>query len=261
MLRLLDHPRFAALRFRGTPGEIWAGLATHGKPIQYAHLATELALWDVWTINAALPVAFEPPSAGFLLSWQMMADVRARGAAFATVTHAAGISSTGDADLDRRLPLDEPYYIPPATARAVERSRSHGNRVIAIGTTVVRALEHAAIHTHSFRGFVRAGFGRANQRVDAGSELAVVDAMLSGTHEPGTSHYAMLRAFSDDETLARVSHELDSRAYKTHEYGDSVLMERSRGRKAPAARPSGRTPAFTSTPYAELSESSASSRR
>ena len=77
--RLLDHPRLVSLKFDGTPDEIWAGLARHGRPIQYAHVATPLALWDVWTSNAALPVAFEPPSAGFLLSWKLLADIRARG--------------------------------------------------------------------------------------------------------------------------------------------------------------------------------------
>jgi S-adenosylmethionine:tRNA ribosyltransferase-isomerase len=162
----------------------------------------------------------------------MLAEVRARGAELATLTHAAGISSTGVGELDRRLPFDEPYHIPAETAYAVERAHRRGNRVIAIGTTVVRALEHAAIRRRSGRGFVRAGFGIATQRVDAGSELTVVDALLSGTHEPGTSHYEMLRAFVDDETLERVSRDLDSRAYRTHEYGDSILIER------PAARAS-----------------------
>ena len=231
--RLLDHPRFIAIQFRGSPDAIWAGLARHGKPIQYSHLASELALWDVWTSNAALPVAFEPPSAGFLFSWQMLADIRAHGAAFATLTHAAGISSTGDPELDQRLPFDEPYYIPRATAAAVAIARRHGDRVIAIGTTVVRALEHAAMRDGSDAG-VRSGFGLATQRIDSRSELAVSDAVLSGTHEPGTSHYELLRAFADDDTLVRANRELNAAAYRTHEYGDSVLIERSKARRREA---------------------------
>lgn len=232
VLALLDHPRFATIQFRGAPEQIWAGLARHGKPIQYAHLATELVLWDVWTSSASVPVAFEPPSAGFLLSWQFLADLRACGATFATLTHAAGISSTGDPELDRRLPFDEPYYIPPATAAAISRARRNGNRVIAIGTTVVRALEHAVVRDGS-KHAVRPGFGLATQRVGPGSELAIVDAILSGTHESGTSHYELLRAFADDETLSRASRELDARGYRTHEYGDSVFIERSRDRWQP----------------------------
>jgi len=107
--RLLGHPRLLSLRFDGLPDEIWAGLAHHGRSIQYAHVPTPLALWDVWAPIAGPPVAFEPPSAGFTLDWRMLAEMRTHGVAFATITHAAGISSTGDAELDRRLPFDEPY--------------------------------------------------------------------------------------------------------------------------------------------------------
>src|SRR5439155_14039968 len=109
-----------------------------------AHVPEPLALWDVWTAIAGPPVAFEPPSAGFALDWRALAALRARGIAFATLTHAAGISSTGDDDLDRRLPFDEPYHIPRTTAAAIRRVRARGGRIVAVGTTVVRALEHAA---------------------------------------------------------------------------------------------------------------------
>jgi len=221
--RLLGHPRLVSLRFDGTPDAIWAGLARHGRPIQYAHVPAPLALWDVWTSIAGPPVAFEPPSAGFVLDWRALAALQARGVAFATLTHAAGISSTGDDDLDRRLPFDEPYRIPPATAAAIRRVRARGGRVVAVGTTVVRALEHAA----SCDGRVRAGEGLATQRIGPATRLRVVDVLLSGTHEPGTSHYALLRAFTDDATLRRADDALAAQDYRTHEFGDSILVERT----------------------------------
>jgi S-adenosylmethionine:tRNA ribosyltransferase-isomerase len=219
---LLDHPRLVSLRFGGSPDSIWAGLARHGRPIQYAHVPEPLALWDVWTAIAGLPVAFEPPSAGFVLDWRTIAEVRAHGARFATLTHAAGISSTGDVELDRRLPFDEPYRIPESTVLAIESTRARGGRIIAIGTTVVRALEHAA----GSDGQVRAGDGLATQRIGPASRLRVVDAILSGAHEPGTSHYQLLRAFMDDAVLSRAGRELDAAGYRNHEFGDSVLVER-----------------------------------
>jgi len=221
--RLLCHPRLVSLLFDGTPDEVWAGLARHGRPIQYAHVPAPLALWDVWTRIAGPPVAFEPPSAGFALDWRALAAMRERGAEFAGVTHAVGISSTGDEELDRLLPFDEPYCIPLATARAIRRTRARGGRVVAVGTSVVRALEHAATGD----GHVRAGEGLATQHIGAGVRLRVVDAILSGTHELGTSHYELLRAFLDDATLQRTSAELDARGYRTHEFGDSVLIERA----------------------------------
>jgi S-adenosylmethionine:tRNA ribosyltransferase-isomerase len=223
--RLLGHPRLVSLRFDGEPDAIWAGLARHGRPIQYAHVPVPLALWDVWTSIAGPPVAFEAPSAGFALDWRALAAMRARNVAFATLTHAAGISSTGDGELDRRLPFDEPYRIPLATAVAIRRVRAWRGRVVAIGTTVVRALEDAA--TCGSR--VRAGEGLATQRIGAATRLRVVEVLLSGTHEPGTSHYELLRAFTDDATLGRVDDELAARDYRTHEFGDSVLIERKAG--------------------------------
>lgn len=222
--RLLGHRRLAELDFTGEPGEVWTGIAAHGRPIQYAHVPMPLALWDVWTPLAASPVAFEPPSAGFAIRWGTLARIGARGIGFAALTHAAGISSTGDAALDARLPFDEPYCVPVATARAVRRTRRRGGRVIAVGTTVVRALEHAARAT----GAVRAGQGLATGRIGAGTALQVVDGILTGVHDPGTSHYELLRAFADDETLMAVTRALETGGYHGHEFGDSVLLTRSR---------------------------------
>jgi len=217
---LLGHPRLVSLLFNGTADEIWAGLASHGRPIQYSHLQTSLELWDVWTRIAGPPVAFEPPSAGFILDWRVLAAIRKHRANFATITHAAGISSTGDEELDRLLPFDEPYYIPETTARAVRLMRELGGRVIAVGTTVVRALEAAATDGNH----VRSGAGVAKGRIGPATHLHVVEAILSGTHEPGTSHYELLRAFLDDSTLERATAELTSHDYRTHEFGDSVLI-------------------------------------
>lgn len=219
IIKLLNHPRLVYLGFEGSPDAVWAGLARHGHPIQYAYVPEPLALWDVWTPIAGRPVAFEAPSAGFTLDWQVLAQLRARGVNFATVTHTAGVSSTGDAELDRRLPLDEPYRIPEATAAAIRRTRAEGGRIIAVGTTVVRALESACRH-----GDIKPGDGLATGRIGPTTLLRVVDAILSGTHEPGSTHYQLLRAFADDATLARVTSELDSYGYRTHEFGDSVLL-------------------------------------
>jgi S-adenosylmethionine:tRNA ribosyltransferase-isomerase len=232
---LLGHARLISLRFLGVSHAVWAGIARHGRPIQYAHVPTPLALWDVWSSIAGLPAAFEPPSASFALDWDSIRTMRERGIAFATVTAAAGISSTGDTELDRRLPFDEPYFIPEATGMAIRQAKRNGGRVIAVGTSVVRALEHAA----SVNGVV-SGSGVANQRVGPMTTLRVVDALLSGTHEPGSSHFELLRAFGDDATLARTSAELDETGYRTHEFGDSVLIERGvsadRRREAPLER-------------------------
>lgn len=224
VMALLDHPRLVALRFDGSPDDIRAGIARHGRPVQYAHVPQPLALWDVWTRVAALPAAFEPPSAGFVLDWQMLHALRERAIGFATLTHAAGLSSTGDASLDARLPLDEPYLLPAATVQAIADTRRSGGRIVALGTTVTRALEHAAQ-----RGPLRAGEGLANQRIGPATRLQVVDTIVSGTHEPGGSHHALLQAFVDPSVLRRADAALVAGGYRTHEFGDSVLVENARG--------------------------------
>jgi S-adenosylmethionine:tRNA ribosyltransferase-isomerase len=229
VLALLAHPRLIEMRFEIPVVDIWEGLARHGRPIQYAYVPQPLAIWDTWTRFACLPVAFEAPSAGFILDWATIGLLRTHGAAFASLTHAAGISSTGDTELDRLLPLDEPYNIPPSTAALIEACKSRGGRVIAIGTTVVRTLEAAA----GADGTVRPGAGTATQRVGPFTPLRCVDAVVSGTHEPGTSHYELLRAFQDDEVLHRMESEADALGYRTHEFGDSVWLERSGQKLSP----------------------------
>jgi S-adenosylmethionine:tRNA ribosyltransferase-isomerase len=232
VLQTLGHPRLIQLAFDGTPDVIWAGLARHGRPIQYAHVPTPLALWDVWTVIAGPPVAFEPPSAGFVLDWRTLHAMRGREIEFATLTHAAGISSTGDEALDARLPFDEPYDMPGTTALAIDRARLEGRRIVAVGTTVVRALEHAARSD----GRVHQGRGLATGRIGPSTELRIVNAILSGVHEPGTSHYQLLRAFTDDATLGLMRTEMMACDYRTHEFGDSVLIEAMAARARRAGR-------------------------
>jgi S-adenosylmethionine:tRNA ribosyltransferase-isomerase len=220
VVRTLGHPRLLRVQFAERSSAFWQGLAAHGRAIQYAHVPEPIALWDAWTTIASAPAAFEAPSAGFILDWREIATFPARGIGFATLTHAAGLSSTGDEALDARLPLDEWYRIPKRTAAAIDDARSRGGRVIAVGTTVVRALEDAA----DARGRVRAGTRRARGRIGRATTLRIVGALVTGTHEPGSSHHELLRAFADDGVLETAAVALESRGYRTHEFGDSMLV-------------------------------------
>jgi S-adenosylmethionine:tRNA ribosyltransferase-isomerase len=227
VINILGHPRLIEIEFQHSAEETWEGLARHGRPIQYAYMQEPLAIWDTWTRFASLPVAFEAPSAGFILDWRVIDAIRARGAMFSTITHAAGISSTGDADLDALLPLDEPYHVPATTASLINATHRHGGRVIAIGTTVVRALEDAAARD----GQVRSGMGIATLRIGPLTQLRIVHALITGQHEPGTSHFELLRAFQRDDVLQRATAEASARHYRAHEFGDSMFIA-----KGPAVR-------------------------
>lgn len=198
--------------------QLWHGIYAAGAPIQYAHRPELLPLYAVQTAYAARPWAVEMPSAGRPLTWDVLLELRRRGVGIATLTHAAGLSSTGDAALDAALPWPEHYEIPERTARAIDETKQRGGRVIAIGTTVVRALEAAG---------GRAGQGIATLRLDAHYKLRVVDGIVSGLHAPGESHFELLSAFAPRERLVRAI-ELAARAgLSSHELGDVCLVMRS----------------------------------
>jgi S-adenosylmethionine:tRNA ribosyltransferase-isomerase len=226
VVRVLSHPRLIEIVFDAVPRAIWECLSRYATPIQYAHVAEPLEICDTWTAIANQPVAFEAPSAGFILDWATVRQIKSRGARFATITHAAGLSSTGDPELDRLLPFDEPYEIPASTAALIADAQRKGRRVIAVGTTVVRALEHSAWR----HGYVAAGPDLATNRIGPTTSLRIVDGILSGMHERASSHYDLLRAFQADDSLDRMSVEAERHDYRSHEFGDAVFVSRDANR-------------------------------
>ena len=139
-----------------TATRLWAALYRGGRPVQYAYLAHELPLWAVQTVYAARPWAARDAVGRAAAVVGAPAGAAAQGVRWASLTHAAGLSATGDPALDAALPLPERYDIPAATVRAVAATRARGGRVVAVGTTVVRALEGAAA---AGGGTLRAGRG------------------------------------------------------------------------------------------------------
>jgi S-adenosylmethionine:tRNA ribosyltransferase-isomerase len=212
--------RLVELRFDQRGDQLWSALYRHGRPVQYAHLAHPLPLWAVQNVYAARPVAFEMPSAGRPLSWRILLAARARGVKLATVSHAAGLSATGDATLDAALPLPERFEIPAATVAAVAQARGRGGRVVAVGTTVVRALEGA----HRLWGGLRAGSGITDLRLDGTYRLQVTSGLLSGMHEPRESHFALLGAFAGRGLLRRAHQLAAQQGFRSHELGDAQLI-------------------------------------
>jgi S-adenosylmethionine:tRNA ribosyltransferase-isomerase len=194
---------------------LWQALYASAAPVQYAHRQGALALWSVQTAYAARPWAVEMPSAGRPLTWDVLLGLRRRGVGVATLTHAAGLGATGDAALDEQLPWPERYEVPERTAAAIAAARAGGHRVIAVGTTVVRALEASG---------GRAGAGVATLVLGPAARPRVADGLVSGLHVPGESHYELLRAFAPDEQLARVLERARAAGLSGHELGDACLI-------------------------------------
>ncbi|HWO25401.1 MAG TPA: S-adenosylmethionine:tRNA ribosyltransferase-isomerase [Kofleriaceae bacterium] len=194
---------------------LWQALYASAAPVQYAHRRDPLALWAVQTAYAARPWAVEMPSAGRPLTWEILLELRRRGIGVAALTHAAGLASTGDAALDAALPWPERYEVPERTAAAVAAARAAGRRVIAVGTTVVRALEASG---------GRAGAGVASLVLGPATRPRVADGLVTGLHVPGESHYELLRAFAPEAQLERVLGCARAAGLSGHELGDACLI-------------------------------------
>jgi len=200
--------------------ELWHAIYAVGSPVQYAHRPDRLPLYAVQTAYASRPWAAEMPSAGRPLTWEILLGLRRAGVAIATLTHAAGLSSTGDEALDRALPWPERYELPRSTVAAIAVAKARGGRVIAVGTTVVRALEAAAQHD----GTLHAGSGVATLRLAPGDVPAIVDGLISGLHAPGESHFELLQAFAPREQLERALVVAAVNGLSSHELGDACLI-------------------------------------
>jgi S-adenosylmethionine:tRNA ribosyltransferase-isomerase len=208
--------RRVRVAFEGDRDGAVSRLYRAGKPVQYAHIAEPLPLWDVQNVYAAEPWAAEMPSAGRPLDFAALDALRKRGIAVVRLTHGAGLSSIGDGALDASLPWVERYRIPKDTADAVNAAK----RVIAIGTSVVRALE-SSVRAH---GEVRAEEATTDLRIDAAHRLRAVHGLLTGMHDATTSHSDLLSAFVSPARLAEASAWAASRGFLGHEFGDSCLI-------------------------------------
>jgi S-adenosylmethionine:tRNA ribosyltransferase-isomerase len=196
---------------------LWQAIYDLGAPVQYAHRADPLPLWSVQTAYAARPWAAEMPSAGRPLTSAITRELQRAGVGLVALTHAAGLSATGDAELDLALPWPERYEVPARTAAALAATRARGGRVIAVGTTVVRALEAS-------RG--SAGAGVARSRLGPATTPRLVDAVVSGLHVPGESHFDLLSAFAPPSALRRGLERAAAHGLSSHELGDACLVWR-----------------------------------
>jgi len=207
------------LRFEANHG--WASLYREGRPIQYSYLAEDLDLWSVQTVYAGRPWSVEMPSAGHPFTWKILLELRRRGVSIASLTHAAGLSSTGDPDLDGQLPFPERYELPEATVRAIEGARDRNGRVVAVGTTVVRAIEGNA---QAHDGRLQAGTFTTDLVIEPGFAPRWVDGLVTGIHEPSESHYRLLGAFASRRMLDRAWQYAHANGYQVHEFGDTSII-------------------------------------
>jgi S-adenosylmethionine:tRNA ribosyltransferase-isomerase len=214
----LEHAVSARLWRARLSVAVGAYLLRYGTPIRYSYVTRDWDLAAYQTVFARVPGSAEMPSASRPFTPAVVTDLAARGVLIAPLTLHTGVSSL-EADED---PYPEPYDVPPATARLVNYVRGAGGRVIAAGTTVVRALETRV----SAAGQVVPSAGWTSHVVTPATGVRVVDGLLTGLHEPRSSHLRMLAAFCslDSELLSRCYEEAIRERYLWHEFGDVHLL-------------------------------------
>ncbi|MDP9240076.1 MAG: S-adenosylmethionine:tRNA ribosyltransferase-isomerase [Actinomycetota bacterium] len=221
MLRVLGSHPAGATRSRlwvaelTTPAPLGAWLAEHGEPISYSHVAGRWPLTAYRTSYGVVPGSAEMPSAGRSLTPALLDRLRLRGVEVQTLVLHCGVSSLEGGD----PPYAEWYTVPAATANAVTRAREDGRRVIAVGTTVVRALESAVDGSG-----VRPRSGWTDLVITPDRGVSVVDGLLTGWHEPAASHLWMLEAVAGRELLCDSYRSALANGYRWHEFGDVHLV-------------------------------------
>lgn len=193
-----------------------AYLPRHGRPIGYGYLGGRYPLGDYQTVYATEPGSAEMASAGRPFTAGLLVRLMARGVTVAPIVLHAGVSSP---EL-HEPPTAERFRVPGSTARLVNAVRDAGHRVVAVGTTVVRALESAA----RTDGAVDEAAGWTDLVVDPGHPARVVTGLVTGLHAPEASHLLLLEAVAGSELVASAYEAAVEHRYLWHEFGDSTLF-------------------------------------
>ena len=188
----------------------------HGFPIRYGYVGEGWPLGYYQTVYATETGSAEMPSAGRAFTPELITRLVARGVQFAPLILHTGVASLEDDE----PPYEEFYRVPPDTARLVNAARAAGRRVIAVGTTAVRALETVTDED----GSTHPGEGWTRLVVTPERGIRSVSAMLTGLHEPRSSHLGMLEALAGREHLRITYREALREGYLWHEFGDLHLI-------------------------------------
>jgi len=197
-------------------GGVSAFLARHGRPIRYAYVPRQWPLAEYQTVFAREAGSAEMPSAGRPFTEHIVTDLVTRGVTLAPIVLHTGVSSQELGE----PPQPERFRVPEATARLVNSTRQAGGRVIAVGTTVTRALESAADPD----GSVRARHGWTDLVLGPARPAQVVTGLVTGWHAPGASHLDLLTAVAGGALVERAYAEALRLEYRWHEFGDSCLL-------------------------------------
>lgn len=213
-----SHPRGVRLwvAIIATPEPLATYLAVHGRPIRYGYVHGRWPITAYQNVYAVEPGSAEMPSAGRPFTPEVLTRLVARGVGVTPVLLHTGVASLEASE----PPYPEYFRVPPTTAQRINDTRRDGARVVAVGTTVVRALETVVDR----RGEVHAGSGWTETVVTPERRVRAIDGLLTGWHESEASHLAMLEAVAGRDLLERCYSAALEEGYLWHEFGDVHLV-------------------------------------
>ncbi len=218
---IAQYPGLPRLWFAQVEGDVRAAMNRVGAPIRYGYVEQEYPLATYQTVFAQKPGSAEMPSAAYPFTERVVNDLRARGVQIAAITLHTGVSSLEvEAEVVEEHPLyPEPFAVSAVAAQAVNAAQREGRRVVATGTTVVRALESA---WNGHEVVAKQGFTRLYIHPKRG--VNVIDGLITGLHDPVTSHLAMLYTIAGQDLIRSAYEEAVKERYLWHEFGDSHLI-------------------------------------
>ncbi|MGB7340730.1 MAG: S-adenosylmethionine:tRNA ribosyltransferase-isomerase [Phototrophicaceae bacterium] len=216
-------PNLERLWFIQFEGCLRCSLDTIGQPIRYGYVDTSYPLQHYQTVFARVAGSVEMPSAAYPFTEHVVADLQQKGVQIAEITLHTGVSSLEVEvdDIESHTLYPEPFTISPETAAIVNHAKENGQRIVAVGTTVVRALESG---WDGKKLNARNGFTRRYIHPRVG--VHVVDGLITGLHDPVTSHLAMLYTIAKENRIKAAYEEAIAEGYLWHEFGDSHLIWR-----------------------------------
>ena len=222
---LHPYPELPRLWFVRFEGDVLEAASLHGQPIRYGYVETPYELERYQTLFGDIPGSAEMPSASRPFTERVLKSLALKDVQVAPITLHTGVSSLDKSD----TLYPEPFDVPEETVAAVTRAKASGARVIAVGTTVVRALESSY-----YEGALHATEGFTRLYLRPGQPISVVDGLITGFHAPEASHLEMLYAIAGETLVREAYEEALSAGYLWHEFGDShlILPERKLARGA-----------------------------
>ena len=213
------HPEGQHRLWRATvavEGPVTELLTRRGRPIVYSYVTGRWPLRDYQTVFATEDGSAEMPSAGRPFSHEVITDLVTCGITVAPVVLHTGVSSAQDGE----PPAPERFRVPAATAELVNLTKRRGRRVVAVGTTVTRAVESVT----GPDGAVSAGQGWTGLVLGPDRPARVVDGLVTGWHDPGASHLRLLEAVAGRPLVTSAYQAAEAEGYLWHEFGDSCLL-------------------------------------